>query len=103
MLKYLLMAGVASAVMAVAPPAFAKAKPLGCDRNLVELQVVITTYSGCKLKWWGAHFVPGEGYAGGGGDPTTVESSDPCIKPVRCPPPKCWTPPPCLKTTSRHL
>ena len=84
------MVGVASACMAVAPSAFAAPKLLGCDRTSVDLQVVITTYTGCKLKWWGAHFTPGSN-PGGGGDNTTVVSSDPCYKPPRCPPPPCHT------------
>jgi hypothetical protein len=99
MLKYLLMAGVASALMAVAPPAFAKAKPLGCDRSSVDLRVVVTTYSGCKLAWWGAHFAPGDNYGGGGDNTTVVEISDPCIK-VRCPPPPCYDPCKTVKSLS---
>jgi hypothetical protein len=92
MLKYVLMVGVATAIMSVAPPAFAKAKPFGCTRTLVNLSPAVSViYSDCKLKWWGAHFVPGD--ANGGGS-SWVEPSEPpknpCYKPPRCPPP-CYT------------
>ena len=89
MLKYILMAGVAAALMSVAPPAFANAKPFGCTRTLVGLSPPVSViYSGCKLKWWGAHFVPGG--ANGGGS-SWVEPPE--VKHY-CPPP-----PPCRKET----
>ena len=101
MLKYLMMVGVATAIMSVAPPAFAKANnPLGCVRTEVGLSPAVSViYTGCKLKWWGAHFVPGDSNGGGSAwEPPAETSKPPCYKPPKCkpcpPPPRC-PPPPC--------
>lgn len=66
MLKYLMMAGIVSALFAVSSPVMAKEswKKPGCKRVTVNLQVVEAVWVGCKFKWWGAAFVPGEGPSG---------------------------------------
>lgn len=66
MLKYVLMMGVAAALTSFAAPAFAQDKPFGCTRTLVNLSPAVSViYSDCELKWWGAHFVPGNANGGG--------------------------------------
>jgi len=90
MLKYVMMAGVvAAALTAGSSGAYAKNgstffanQPKGCHRVLSDLKVVNAIWVGCKFKWWGGAFEPGDA---NGGSWYATESKDPCRP--RCKPP----------------